>query len=115
MRDFLETSRMLDLYALFGAPLTLYIGMPSSTGKTDAGYSPMEDGNPWSPEMQAAWTVRMLGLAACKPFTLSVSWLHWSDAQDPLFGHGGVLDAQGKPKPVLAALQQFREQHFRTP
>lgn len=115
MRDFLETSRMLDLYALFGAPLTLYIGMPSSSDKSDAGYSPIDDGNPWSPEMQAAWATRMVGLAACKPFTLSVSWLHWSDAQDPLFGHGGVIDAQGNPKPVLAALQQFREQHFRTP
>lgn len=115
LRDFLETSRMLDLYALFGAPLTLYLGMPSSPDSTDAGYSPLDDGNPWSPDMQAAWATRMLGLAACKPFTLSVSWLHWSDAQDHLFGHGGMIDAQGKPKPVLAALQQFREQHLRTP
>jgi hypothetical protein len=26
-----------------------------------------------------------------------------------------MLDAEGKPKPVLAALQQFRELHLRTP
>ncbi len=115
LRDFLETSRMLDLYALFGAPLTLYLGMPSSKAPHEPGYAPLDDGNPWSPEMQAAWAIRMLGLAASKPFTLSASWLHWSDAQDHVFGHGGMLDAEGKPKPLLAALQQFRELHLRTP
>jgi hypothetical protein len=117
LRDFIEVSRMLDLYALFGVPLTLYLGMPSGVVK-DAGegsHATEADGNHWSPELQAAWATRLLALAACKPYSLSVSWSHWSDAGEQVFPLGGILDADGKPKPVLAALQQFREEHFRTP
>lgn len=118
LRDFIEVSRMLDLYALFGVPLTLYASMPSTVqmaARQDGSYSVIDDGNPWSPEMQAAWATRFLGLAACKPYTLSVSWTHWSDAADPLFPHGGLIDEHGKPKPVLAAIQQFKQDHIRTP
>lgn len=117
LRDFIEVSRMLELYSLFGMPLTLYMGMPSgkSASNADGRYSVADDGNPWSPEMQADWAVRMLSLAVCKPFILSVSWLQWSDAHDPLFAQSGLLDEQGKPKPILAALQAFKEQHLRMP
>lgn len=118
LRDFIEVSRMLDLYALFGVPLTLYAGMPSSSAASagaEGGFPVIEDGNAWSAGLQAAWAVRLLGLAASKPFTLSVSWTHWSDAQDPLFTHGGMVDEQGKPKPVLAAIQKFRQDNLRTP
>ncbi len=118
LRDFLEVSRMMDLYALFGIPLTLYVSMPSvpaSSPKNDGNYAVLDDGNPWSPEMQAAWATRILSLAACKPYTLSVSWTHWSDASDPLFPHGGMLDENGKAKPALLAIQKFRQEHLRTP
>lgn len=118
LRDFIEVSRMMDLYALFGIPLTLYASMPStrtSAPRDDGSFAIIDDGNPWSPELQAAWATRLLGLAACKPYTLSFSWSHWSDASDPIFPEGGMIDEQGNPKPILKAIQQFREEHIRTP
>lgn len=118
LRDSIELSRMLDLYAHFDVPLTLYVGMPSSKTPpraVDAGFPVVDDGNHWSPELQAAWATRILGLAVCKPYVLSLSWTHWSDAQDPLFTNGGMVDEHGKPKPTLKAIQQFRKNHLRTP
>ncbi len=114
LRDFLETSRMLDLYALLGLPMTLYLGMPAGIGVGSA-YSTLVDGNAWSPELQQGWAARMVALAACKPYMLSVSWLNWSDAQDHYFPQSGVLDAKGQPRPMLAALAEFRLTHLQTP
>ncbi|HMP16912.1 MAG TPA: endo-1,4-beta-xylanase, partial [Gemmatales bacterium] len=118
LRDFLEISRMMDLYALFGIPLTLYASMPSAmecSDRPEGSYAILHDGNPWSRELQAQWATRLLGLAACKPYTLSFSWSHLTDANDPIFPAGGLMDQEGKPKPILKAIQQFREAHIRTP
>jgi hypothetical protein len=118
LRDFIETSRMLDLYALFGVPITMYLAMPSGHGpeaKADPAYPVTEDGNRWTPELQAAWAVRMLGVTASKPYALSVSWSHWSDAEPHSFAHGGLVDADGKLKPVVKEFQQFREAHLAVP
>ncbi|MFO0813722.1 MAG: endo-1,4-beta-xylanase [Gemmatales bacterium] len=117
LRDFVEVSRMLDLYALFGIPLTLYLSMPSGSESdvNESGHATETDGNQWSPDFQAQWATRMLALAACKPYSLSVSWSHWSDAGEQVFPLGGAVNEAGIPKPVLKALQDFRQEHFRTP
>lgn len=118
LRDFIETSRMLDLYALFGVPITIYAGIPSgpaSQQTSDFEYDVMDDGNPWSPDFQAAWATRLLSLMVCKPYTLSYSWLQWSDTSDSLFPLSGMIDANGQAKPILTALRKFRKEHLRTP
>jgi hypothetical protein len=118
LRDFLEASRMLDLYAILGLPLTLYLSMPSSTGLThrgDSAYQVLDDGNSWSPEFQAAWSRRMVALAASKPYMLSLSWLHWSDAQDHIFAHGGLLNDRGQVKPLINELRELSQTHLQPP
>jgi hypothetical protein len=118
LRDFLEVSRMLDLYALLGLPLTIYLSVPSASTplqRADKDYPVADDGNDWSHELQRSWALRMISLAACKPYMLSLSWLHWSDAADHLFAHGGIVDGRNKVKPLLQALRDFSQAHLQPP
>jgi hypothetical protein len=117
-RDLLETSRLLDLYALLGVPLRVTLGYPSGT-RPDTNADPeaivgqgrWRDG--FSPAVQADWAARFAELSLCKPFVQGVQWTHLSDADPHQFPHCGLLDAQGNPKPAIASIRALREAHLR--
>ena len=117
-RDLLETSRMLDLYALLGVPLGVTLGLPSS-----AAPDPMADpeqrvgAGHWlgcvSAGVQADWAAAFASLATCKPYVKAVNWTHLSDNEPHQFPHCGLLDSARRPKPALKQLQLLRENHLR--
>jgi hypothetical protein len=116
-RDLLETSRLLDMYALLGIPVSLTLGYPSADS-----YDPLGDPEmrvaagqwrgPFSPATQADWAAAFTRLGLCKPFVQSVQWAHFSDADPHQFPNCGLVDAQGKPKPALDELVRLREAHI---
>jgi hypothetical protein len=116
-RDPMELSRMLDLYSLLGVPLRVTMGYPSLSAR-DPRSDPEQtlQGGYWrsgfTPEVQARWVEVFAALALCKPFVQGVQWVHVSDAEPHLFPHCGLVDAMGRPKPVLEALQTLRENHL---
>jgi hypothetical protein len=116
-RDLLETSRLLDLYALLGVPLQVTLGYPS-TGRTDPEADPeLATGaglwnQGYTPAVQADWATAFAELALCKPFVQSVGWIHLSDRRPHLFPSCGLVDRQGQPTPALAALEALRRQHI---
>jgi hypothetical protein len=117
-RDLLETSRLLDLYAILGVPLRLTLGYPSATATDPLADPEMRvGGGHWrggmNPETQADWATAFTSLALCKPYVQAVHWAHVSDAEPHQFPHCGVLDAAGKPKPALQRIQELRTQHLR--
>lgn len=116
LRDTLEISRLLDLYALLGLPLRVTLGCPShdTTDERAPDYGIQARGAEpeWSPHLQAAWAKQVGALAACKPFVEGVSWTHWTDAETHVFPHCGLLDAANVPKPALAEIQKVRDQYL---
>lgn len=116
-RDALDTSRMLDMYALLGVPVRVTMAYPSAAG-TDHDADPEMRvgagcwGGPFSPEVQAEWAVSFTSLALCKPFIQGVQWGHFSDAEPHQFPHCGLVDTEGKPKPALLRLRELREEHL---
>ncbi len=116
-RDLLETSRILDLYALLGAPLQVALAYPSAEGGDPLAAHPWQPSGYWdpgfSPEAQAEWASCFAALAMCKPYVRSVHWAHFSDQQPHLLPHCGLLDAAGQPKPALQRLQTLREHHLK--
>ena len=117
-RDLLETSRMLDLYALLGVPIQTTLAYPSSSIATDQadpdqrvnlGY--WRDG--YFEETQADWAAAFAALALCKPYVRTVQWSHWSDAQPHVFPNCGLVDDQGREKTALQALQKLRGKHLK--
>jgi hypothetical protein len=115
-RDLLDTSRLLDLYALLGVPLHVTLGYPAST-HTDreadpelaVGAGSWRDG--YTPAVQAEWATSLGELALCKPFVQAVQWCHFSDRGSHQFPACGLVDADGKPRPALEALEAVRQRH----
>jgi hypothetical protein len=116
-RDLLDTSRLIDLYALLGVPLRITLGYPSSDGPDpDADPDYRIDAGRWrgllAPEAQADWADAFAGLALCKPSVQGVFWTHFNDAEPHQFPHCGLLDTGGAVKPALTRLRTLREKHL---
>jgi hypothetical protein len=117
-RDLLETSRLLDLYALLGVPLSVTLGYPSEErADLDADPELRVGAGRWldgfTPAVQAEWAAAFTALAVCKHFVQGVRWAHASDREPHQFPHCGLIDAQGNPRPALARLRALREAHVR--
>jgi Glycosyl hydrolase family 10 len=117
-RDLLDTSRVLDLYALLGVPIQATLGYPSSASATEAA-DPDQRVNlgnwrsGYSDETQADWATCFAALALCKPYVRTVQWSHWSDAQPHAFPNCGIVDETGREKAVLQALAKLRADHLK--
>jgi hypothetical protein len=119
-RDLLDTARVLDVFGMLGLPLEVVLSLPSS-GEIDpaavdhrqAVWTPGWRAGP-SQEGQAEWGASFAALALCWPQVRAVTWDHWSDAEPHLVPFGGLLDASGRPKPLLARLRALRIEHLET-
>lgn len=113
LRDLLDFSRLLDLYALLNYPLYISLVMPSATGE-DAQADPhvRVEGDQWptspSDASQAAIAARWIALAVAKPFVRSVAWRQLDDAAPHLYPHGGLIRPNKTPKPLLEWMKTFR-------
>ena len=113
IRDLLEFSKLLDLFALLNHPLHITIAIPSGTAP-----DPMADPNvkvevdqwPHAPNdgMQASVAARWVALAVAKPFVRSVTWRQLDDAAPHLFAHAGLIRPNKTTKPLLDWLRTFR-------
>ena len=116
-RDLLDTSRLLDLYALLGVPLQTTLAYPSSAAKAEhADPDQRVNLGYWrgshSEATQADWAATFASLALCKPYVRTVQWAHWSDAEPHAFPHCGLVNAAGHAKPALDALTKLRGAHL---
>ena len=117
-RDLLETSRILDLYALLGVPLRVTLGYPSGAGvDMDSDPEMRVEAGRWhggfTPQTQAEWAAAFAPLALCKPYVQGAQWVHFSDADPHQFPNAGLLDAGGRAKPALARLREVRERYLK--
>jgi hypothetical protein len=117
-RDLLDTSRLLDMYALLGLPLRVTLGYPSSSAPDPSADPDFRvAAGRWrggvSAEAQADWARAFATLAICKPYVQAVHWVHLSDAEPHTFPHAGLISAAGDVKPALSQLRELREKHLR--
>jgi hypothetical protein len=116
-RDLLETSRILDLYALLGVPLRVTLGYPSAdTPDPDSDPELRVAAGRWhagfNAATQADWAESFCTLALCKPFVQGVQWVQLSDVGPHPFPHCGLIDASASPKPAAQRLRELRQQHL---
>ncbi len=116
-RDMLEFSRKIDNWSVLGLPLLVMLTIPSSDGgdplSCHAG-KPLPDAVPggWTPAAQQSVAERLIPLLISKQSVYGLIWNQLSDAHKHSLPHGGLLDAQGKVKPVLQTLAEFRQAHL---
>ncbi|MBN9118526.1 MAG: hypothetical protein J0I06_05095 [Planctomycetes bacterium] len=117
-RDLLDTARILDAFGMLGLPLEVALSLPSADAPDPLAaehqqtvWRPGWRAGP-SPEGQAEWGASFAALALSWPQVRAVTWDHWTDADPHLIPHGGLLDAPGRPKPLLARLRALRTEHL---
>jgi hypothetical protein len=116
-RDLLETSRLLDMYALLGVPLWVTLAYPSAPGSDRLADPDLLVGaGHWhqgiSPASQGEWARDYANLAVGKPYVSGVHWADFSDARPHQFPHAGLVNGKGRAKPALNSLCRLREQHL---
>lgn len=111
-RDMMALSALLDRYGKLDKPVSLSVlGAPSASISAQ-GDDALESGSwrkPWSADQQGAWAARAMALAAGKPYIKSICWQEIADAPAPSMVGGGLLNAQGQPRPAMHALIALRE------
>jgi hypothetical protein len=117
-RDLLDTSRLLDLYALLGVPLRVTMGYPSATSLDPRADRELVVGGghwhgPVALEGQTEWAGAFATLALCKPYVQGIQWSHWSDEGPHQFPNCGLVDASGTPKPAIEKLRHLRTAHLK--
>ena len=115
VRDLMEVSRLVDRYYLLDVPILITcLGVPDSA---DLGGGRWRQSD-WSPEVQAKWAARAVLLLMAKRHVQSVIWTDLIDTPQTSPPGGGLVDADGQPKPILSRLQsllrQLRTQHTAT-
>jgi hypothetical protein len=131
-RDLLETSRLLDLYALLGVPLRVTLGYPSSAqpdldadpelhvgsgcwapGMANGTLSLASAREHFTPAAQAEWAAAFTTLAVCKPYVQGVQWVHLADSEPHQFPNCGLVGHAGTIHPALERIRLIREVHLR--
>jgi hypothetical protein len=118
-RDLLETARAINLFGILQLPLEIVLSYPSSvqsdpiaTLNGQSIWTPMA-ANGLSADGQAEWGSSFASLALSIPHVRAVTWDNWSDGQPHLTPSGGLVDASGRPKPLLSRLRTLRSAHLR--
>jgi hypothetical protein len=117
LRELLDVSRLLDLYALVNLPLDVTIVLPSASGPDAQADSTVSvQTNEWpeppSERMHRELAARWIALAVAKPYVRSVNCAHARDATPHLFPHGGLYRPDDTPKPLVNWLRSFREDYL---
>ncbi|WP_168219389.1 endo-1,4-beta-xylanase [Limnoglobus roseus] len=110
LRDGLDTVRLLDLFGLLGVPLDVVARHPGRAKASDSQKAGdlskcwrSSDGEP----AQSEWGDWVSKLCLSYAHIRSFTWAAWTDTADDALG---LVTADGRPKPLLRALQARREQ-----
>jgi hypothetical protein len=108
-RGLLSFSKQLDLWALLGLPLWISLCVPA--GSDDDPKALLDEKitpRAWTPVDQADWIADYLPLIVSKPYVQGVFWNQLCDGQPHAYPHGGLFDAEERPKPALSTLASIR-------
>ncbi|MBX7165558.1 MAG: endo-1,4-beta-xylanase [Pirellulales bacterium] len=116
-RDWLDFSRLFDLWACLGIPLRAVLTCASSDRvdhKATSTARPLAEGPPggWSPQSQQRLLERLAALLLAKPAVRTISWGAVLDSASHEFPWSGLFDTTGQAKPALASLAALRRVHL---
>jgi hypothetical protein len=116
-RDLLEISRHIDRWSLLGIPLIVFLRTPSCGGPDRLASSQAQviqwgADQPLTPEFQRERIRRVIPLLLSKMSVHGLVWNEWSDALPHEFPHAGLIDAEGRIKPVFRALGEIRQENL---
>lgn len=111
VRDLFQLSALIDRLANLGKPIHVTaIGAPSKAAASRGARAPGGEWHaPWSEEIQTRWLTMACEIALSKPYVESVCLQALTDTDDNVIAHGGLLNPDHTPKPVLKSLRELRQ------
>lgn len=109
-RDLFEIDRLLDRFSRFGKPIHITEHSVSSENKSDeAAHEKNVSGQwhePFSPEIQAEYLEQFWTIAYSKEYIKAITYWDFEDKGGHFWPHGGLLDAELKPKEAYYKLKK---------
>lgn len=112
--DLFEIDRMLDRFTKLGKPIQITeMSTASQDGVDTASMRPAAAPGwhgPWSEATQADWAEGMYTLCYSKPQIKAIGWWDFADLPNHFWTFGGLLRADGTPKPAYHRIIQLQKQ-----
>ena len=104
-RDLSSIVRLVERFAAFGKPIYISeIGVTSGRKPDAPGLYDWH--RPWDEELQADWLEQLYTILYSKPYVHALNWYDFADAR-PYIEEGGLIEADGTPKPSYERLQKL--------
>ena len=116
-RSILEVSQQVDRWALLGLPLLAQISIPASA-ESDASAArtsipvPIGINGESDQSHQLAYAARLTRALLAKQMVHGIFWESWEDTQTHAMPAAGLIDATGRPRPLLEELANLRKEYL---
>lgn len=114
-RSGVDFGNMIDRWATLGLPLLVQLGVPAGSGIDPNALAPSETYVTATNAVDAAnQQLRDAGplirTLLAKHVVHGIVWNGWSDAEQHVDSHSGVLDLAGRPRPILDYMTRLRKE-----
>lgn len=129
-RDLLDLVRLLELYAIFGIPLSVTLAVPAhgplapeTLASSQLPLTCLQLESPEDPTHPAEWGTALTSVALALPSVQAVTWESWRESAPPSFSSCGkessagssflgLLDGQNQPHPLWQRWCQLRSRYL---
>ncbi len=114
-RTLLDLGQQIDRWANLGLPLMAQLVFPAESGPDPRAIRNSEV-IPTGPEgqvtadLQANLAIRWMQTMLAKGVVHGILWEGWDDRHPHVMPHSGLIDASGKPRPLLDSLTRMRRE-----
>lgn len=114
-RSLLDFGQQIDRWATLGLPLLVQMSIPAATGPDPQAIRacdviPLGPKGTTTAEMQARMAMRWIQTMLAKGVVHGVLWEGWDDRKPHPLPHCGLIDNEGKPRPLLESLCKLRQE-----
>lgn len=112
VRDPLQWIDLVDVWAQLGLPLILCLRTPTGeekhTNRLEVDRQVNQLRSNLTDEDRINFLNTVMPMMIARPSVHGMIWRQWSDLDDPRFPRGGLVDAEGSPKPIARVIQNMR-------
>lgn len=108
LRDRMALSRLIDAWSQLGIQLHVTLALPSADAVDPQAHPDLEvdeltGDEAWNERLQAHLAHEFVQLLTAKAAVTGIFWSHFHDALPHRFPHAGLVDSDGRMKPVASA------------
>ena len=112
VRDPLQWIDLIDVWAQLGLPLVICLRTPTGAENNsvpvDIDRHVNQIRSNLTDENRIEFLNTVMPMMIARPMVQGMIWRQWSDHDDPRFPRGGLVDAEGEPKPISRVIREMR-------